>query len=194
MSFLLENRLGTDITTIIKDFTKPKKYYDYKDTLYIPKRRISNLYKNNIEVTDENELYYYANDYLFRQNLKYNGYSLFLGLIDLKYYYHINGSLGLYLIYDEFPLVIVEILILKSNGTIYERYKCQEDYCLGGYIIGNRLREKNYRYNITKKSKLNTLELEYWNNLEKNSIKILELILTKFHNNKIPIQYKLINE
>ena len=35
MSFLLENRLSSDITNLIKQFTKPKKIYDYLNTITI---------------------------------------------------------------------------------------------------------------------------------------------------------------
>ena len=59
MSFLLENRLGLDITNLIKQFTKPKKISDYLDTITLRRdydHLISKLItQEKIEFTNQND-------------------------------------------------------------------------------------------------------------------------------------------
>ena len=194
MAFLLDQQLGTDITSYIYQFTKPKSIESYRDVLCLDMSRnqlgqfsnrgfISQLLRGIINDYNFQEIAYHQPN-LFTKNIGYLGYSLFLGVIDLSHYPDVIGSLRMFLVFDEFPLTPVEIIVLDDESTIVNRYSLKENLVLSGVLSG-----LNFHYNIVEKTKLNTLELEYWNRLIDSSTKLTNTYLEKHFDHKISLSY-----
>lgn len=203
MSFLLENKLGPDISQYIYQFTKPKSIFSYRDVLCLKGRRnsIASLAKEGIiyqflSGTGQDFDYQnisYSDPNLFTKNIGYRGYSLFLGYIDLKFYPDVKGNLKMMLVFDEFPLTPMEIIVLDSEGSIVNCYPLKDNLVLSGVLAHRGVRpgaQLYFYYDIVEKKKLNTLELENWNRLIENSSQFVNTYLAKHLDNKIIINYQ----
>ena len=183
MSFLLKNKLGNDITSLIYEFTKPKSLNTYKDCMVLTRQNKNIIYKiikNSENISEKTQFIKNIIDFsIFTKNIGYEGYSLLLGIV---------GTLRIFLVFDEFPLVPTNIIILNENNLIHQ-YNISENYTLSGVLSNSN----KFYYNILKKDKLNTLELKYWNNLLNNSTELVNILILKILNNKISIYYNIIN-
>jgi hypothetical protein len=184
MSFLYRHTpLPKYITEYIYKFTKPKTINDYK---YI----LSDIVMHHLLNTSSHQwnIQKIVDIDIFTQNIGYVGYSLYIGLIDQKPYRDITGSLKMYLVFDEFPLTPIHLLVLDRTKTIIQNYS------LDKFVIGGFGENRKFYYNITPFSKLNTLEKNNWNRLVSNSTDLVNTLFLKHYDNKIPLSYTYIRK
>lgn len=198
MAFLFDQKLGTDITSYIYQYTKPKKLSSYRDILCLEESYknlsreakglgvISQLLLGIINDYNFQELAYNKPN-LFTKNIGYRGYSLFLGVNDLSRYPDVIGSLRMFLVFDDFPLTPVEIIVLDDESNVVNSYSIKENFVLSGVLSG-----QSFHYNIVDKNKLNTLELEYWNRLIHSSTELANTYLKKHFDGKISLYHNKI--
>lgn len=180
MSFLLKNRLGDDITQIIYSYTKPKSISSYRDILLLTLG--GGIIKDIIcDMNPEFDYEKLSNDSIFSRNIGYPGYSLFLGVIERKWYFNVMVSLKMYLVFDEWPLKAIEIIVVNTSGLIQESYLLSDKVLQGVYL------HSSFYYNINDKTHLNTLELENYDRLIENSNDLANLLLSKHFDNKIAL-------
>lgn len=189
MSFLLENSLGPDISQYIYQFTKPKSIFSYRDVLCLKGKDIIYQFLTGSNNNLDYQTIAYSDPNRFTKNIGYRGYSLFLGCIDLKFYPDVKGSLNMVLVFDEFPLTPIQIIVLDSNNTIVNCYPLKDNLVLSG-VLASSLSTLYFHYDIVDKKKLNTLELENWNRLIENSSQFANTYLVKHLDNKISISLK----
>lgn len=206
MAYLLKkNIINEDTYAIIISYLKS--WVHYKDCLIILNEPYTKhpLYSNIGKLTKDKEVnmmfpsntdrkqscYYetlYDNN-IFK-NIGYYGYSFFLGLIDLKTYLSIRGSISLYIIFDIIndKIKFMEIVTMNNSNLLY-KYKISENKCIGG--VFNKGLYGSFYFDINNLDNLTSIEKLNWYTLIQNITNIIEKHNIDGNNditiNKLPI-------
>ena len=86
----------------------------------------------------------------------------------------------MFLVFDGFPLIPVNLLILDNTETIIQTYS------LDNVVIGGFGETNSFYYNMTPLSQLNTLEKNNWNRHLSYSTELVNTLLNKHYTNKLP--------
>jgi hypothetical protein len=200
MAYLLKKKLDENTYSIIISYLKS--WIHYKDCLIILSEpytkhplfsnigKLTNVKNGNgkngnvkngngdrafLSNTDRKQSGYYETVYdnnIFK-NIGYYGYSFFLGLIDLKKYFHIRGSISLYIIFDIIndKIKLMEIVTMNYSKLLH-KYKISENKCIGG--VFNKGLYGSFYFDINNLDNLTSIEKQNWYTLIQNITNTIE--------------------